>query len=391
MGWNSNTGIMTAPLNINTGGDIQQAVNYNSGDLGDCIVNGTINKWAKWKPQRSSKIGPLTLAERQATFFGFKLTKYTDMSTFEAGYAEEWSYLRPRGLTTYNERFRFYDFLNTTVSSSGYNKNAACFFRQSASTFPKEYVIGSGGLSYIAQWEPESQLDSYYPGSVKPSDIKTDPNNNLSPTIGDCYFGILMNHSYWSSPKIKTASTYVTQSGYTYTSTVTFSDSELQNFPSGVTVYPILSIDPISTISTDIPRSGIYALPGAVGSSASSSTIDVKPATTMYQIIVRQATAAFVAARLNVSVTVGLYSTVADTIGRLNINVYQASSMEDKTGEQIGSTENIDGVTTTQDQTWEQNYRITRPDYIRVVIIGSPSQGTQIISDFNLAVSWEAI
>lgn len=50
---------MTAPINTNTGGDIQQALNtFVNGDIGNTITvaaqNGKVNKWAKYKPIAST-------------------------------------------------------------------------------------------------------------------------------------------------------------------------------------------------------------------------------------------------------------------------------------------------------------------------------------------------
>lgn len=378
MPWNSSTKIMTAPLNINKGGDIQQAVNYNSGDLGDCIVNGTINKWAKWKPERNSSPAPLTLEERKEDNWGLKLTKFTNMSDLISGYTGEWKYLRPRG-ASYDERFRFYDFLNTAITSNGYNKNASCFFRRSASTFATSYILGQGGLRFIAQWEPESQLESSRPGCVKRSEIRIDPLSEAAGTLADTYFGVIMYSTYWDAPKIKTSSSVVGSN--TYSSEVSFSDSELQNFPSSVSVYPIFSVSAITSLQNSFPHAGVFALP------MSPFSLEVRGAETATQIVVPTAAATFARAALNISMIVELYSTVITDIGPLSIDIYRATSMDDKTGAQIGATDWIYGVTTTESQQYTNSYRISRPDYIRVVITGSVSATTQITADFNLAVT----
>lgn len=382
MGWNSSTKIMTAPLNINTGGDIQQAVNYNSGDLGDCIVNGEITKWAKWKPERNSKIGPLTFAERQANFFGFKLTKFTTISAIVAGYGDEWEYLRPRGLTTYNERFRFYDFLNTTVSNSGYNKNAECFFRRSVSTFPSSYILGQGGLRFIAQWHPESQLDSTKPGSVKRSEILTNPANALSPSLANCYFGIILYHSYWDAPKIKTTSSVIGSSSYT--SEVDIVDSELQNFPSSVSVYPVFSTESYTSVSTTLPHDGVFALP------MSPFTLEVMSPSTVVQLTA-DIQATYMRARVSLVGTIGMVTSGAiTTVTGVSYNVYRASSLTDKTGAQIGVTQSYD-TPLTSETTLDVAYTIItdNPGFLRIVITGYVSAETTVMKDFNIEISME--
>lgn len=121
---------MTGPLNINSIGDIEQATNYNSPYLDQCIRFGTINEWAKYKPQRSSKIGKLTATERAQGQWGFSTSGEDSVRFGEYSAALEqaeakqghWTYLRPRGVYTgVTERFRFYDFLNAdSPSGNGY-------------------------------------------------------------------------------------------------------------------------------------------------------------------------------------------------------------------------------------------------------------------------------
>lgn len=384
MGWNSNTGIMTAPLNINPGGDIEKAVHYNSGDLGTCIKNGVINKWAKWKPERNNSIAPLTLAQRQADSFGFNLTKFTDISTLRANFGTQWDYLLPEGLPN-GGRFRFYDFLNTTVSSSGYNENAACFFRRSASTFPSTYIIGTGGeygLRFIAQWEPESQLESTNPGSIKRSEILSDPTNPLSATLANTYFGILMYHPNWSGIKLKTDSSVVGSN--TYTSTVMFDDAtELQNFPSDVTVYPVFSVESATTVTSTIPRGGLIALP------MGSYVLNVLSPSTVVQFV-PNLSATYWRARLTLSGSIGIVTTgELSTVSGVTYNVYRATSLSDKTGAQIGVTQSY-GYAITEDSPWvldPYSIMVDRPDYIRVVITGYVSGSTTITSDINIQVT----
>lgn len=125
MGWNSTTKEMSAPLNIDSIGDIQQATNMsNHGDLGDCIENGTINRWSAIKPMRSSALNAMTASDREDANYGFLVDSVTEGGVLQPGiYGDsiasvfsnavanggDWPYLRPRGSAN-NEWFRMMDF-----------------------------------------------------------------------------------------------------------------------------------------------------------------------------------------------------------------------------------------------------------------------------------------
>ena len=59
MGWNGRK--MTKPIGM---GDIKDAVNYGSLDLGTLIANGNIKPMAKYKPVRHSEVGILNETQR---------------------------------------------------------------------------------------------------------------------------------------------------------------------------------------------------------------------------------------------------------------------------------------------------------------------------------------
>ena len=122
-------GIVTKPIGIP---DIQEAVGYSSGDIGNLIENGRINVYNIHKPVRSKKKEDITDAEfiGDNICLGFDRLKLIGQNLVELfNIAKEnltWEkiYLRPRGVE-YNdtggykieERYRFNDF-------NGYNKNA---------------------------------------------------------------------------------------------------------------------------------------------------------------------------------------------------------------------------------------------------------------------------
>ena len=132
MSWNGNTHRMTTAVHMH---DIAAAVSYNSLSLRTLILNGTINKWAKWKPVRSSKPSLKTAEERQAA----GRTSATDYSRQFGVYAPgagnvtelgdihdcTYAYERPRRYT--GEMFRKLDFIHPTLGNSyGYRSDAHC-------------------------------------------------------------------------------------------------------------------------------------------------------------------------------------------------------------------------------------------------------------------------
>lgn len=376
MPWNDTTKIMTGPLKINIGGDIQRASGENSGDLGTCFVNGNWKKWAKFKPERNQLIPPLTLEDRKENNFGLVITKFTTLEALRSGYSSQWAYIRPQ----VGDRFHHNDLLNPAdESATGYNGNAACFFRLSASTFPKSYYRGAGGLTFRAQWEAESSV----PGSIQRSEIRLDPGSPNSSVMSSMYFGVLLWHSAWSNPSIKTASSTIgTGTGY---SDVTISDSELQNFPGTVEVYPVISptalTSAISAGSTPFPSAGLFALP------MSPFALQVKDVTSVVAFTANiQAT--YTRARVYLSGNIGMTSTgEITTLTGISYNVYAATSLTDTTGAQIGTTQSYSTpLTTTTTLPVDYAIQTTRPDFIRVVITGYASD-TQFSGEFHFAVT----
>lgn len=123
---------MTAPLNINTGGDIQRATGENSGDLGYCITHGTIKKWAKWKPQSSGlafePVGYLTEEQRRENNWGLTIpSTIRQLSAVVTGYdgGDNYKYIRPTTV------FRMADFVKVTngilSTTEGYYGDAKGF------------------------------------------------------------------------------------------------------------------------------------------------------------------------------------------------------------------------------------------------------------------------
>ena len=115
--------------------DIASAVSYNSLHLSALIVNGVINKWARWKPVRSGKVSLKTVEERQAAGrtsatdysrqYGVYAPGAGNVTTLGAIHDCTYEYERPR-LNT-GEMFRMKDFVHPTLGNSyGYRSDAHC-------------------------------------------------------------------------------------------------------------------------------------------------------------------------------------------------------------------------------------------------------------------------
>ena len=126
---NSN-GIIKAPVNIMA--DLGYVLGTGNGDLGYNIVNGNINRWAMFKPVRSSEHGYVNRNTLEMLGFGNTLPSATSVQgllNLYDGNWNGWNYLRPRGMS-YNERFRAFDFCKiastdtASTTDPGYDHNA---------------------------------------------------------------------------------------------------------------------------------------------------------------------------------------------------------------------------------------------------------------------------
>ena len=192
---NSN-GHITLPINIKA--DLGYVLGTGNGDLGYNIVNGNINKWAKYKPVRRNIVDTSAQMNTQRTAWrdtadwwqdndghcGLSVSEYTYLgSPFTSGTffyllkneSLAWNYLRPRGAANY-EWFRAFDFFH-------YDHNAAT-------------PVGAIGASDI--W-----LDNNYGGQIDfdtaaASEYALNINNfklNNTAITGNFYLGVL----FWRS------------------------------------------------------------------------------------------------------------------------------------------------------------------------------------------------
>ena len=102
---------MTKPIGM---GDIKDAVNYGSLDLGTLIANGAIRPMAKYKPVRRPEIGILDETQRASVRYGFGTISDSSLPQLPMSDAEpqnDWVYLRPQGISNNNnEWYRMLDF-----------------------------------------------------------------------------------------------------------------------------------------------------------------------------------------------------------------------------------------------------------------------------------------
>ena len=258
MPWNDTTKIMTAPLNINGQGDIQKATGCDSGDLGYCIVNGSINKWAKWKPQRMSKITPLTLAERTADHFGLALTKYTTVAGLMAGIqvGGDWAYLQPRD--NGSDGYRMFDFLNASdITATGYIGNAKSFLDYL--DVPSIYFNGTGGTNMTVEWVLDSRLPA---GNILMADLSDIDSRGTA--FNNLYLGFIIVDSV-SSPTVyryRTSSAKI--SADSHGTSVTWPANDLDTLPRGsYYVFPLAAKTQCDTTQVSADNINLYLSEGA--------------------------------------------------------------------------------------------------------------------------------
>ena len=128
MGWNPNAHRMTGQVHIH---DIRDAVQVDSLHLGELIKTGVINKWAKWKPVRSTAVSLKTVESRQVAGrvsatdyerqFGVYAPGVGNIITLDQIHDCKFEYERP--INGY--LFRMRDFVHPTLPNSyGYRDNA---------------------------------------------------------------------------------------------------------------------------------------------------------------------------------------------------------------------------------------------------------------------------
>ena len=121
---------MTAPLSI---GDMANAFEVTYTDIGNCIKEGLINKWAKYKPIERNQVTPLTDAQRKAENHGFLVTQgtnsiydYSIPGLFDryAAVSGDYKYVRPTTWYRLTDLVPYNSSSSTPFAGNGYSKNA---------------------------------------------------------------------------------------------------------------------------------------------------------------------------------------------------------------------------------------------------------------------------
>ena len=121
---NSN-GIITAPVSFV---DVNHVLGTSHTDLGALCKDVNINKFARYKPIRSSVIGLLTEADRRAANHGIQvpdtsISSQKNLTAIQDAAGNDWEYVKPNGGS--NSPYRLHDFGNTvSLTGEGYYHNA---------------------------------------------------------------------------------------------------------------------------------------------------------------------------------------------------------------------------------------------------------------------------
>lgn len=251
-------------------GDLQTVFGTARNDIGQIIVNEDINKWAKFKPLRSNKLGVLTDAERVELNQGLVMTKYTSPADFIAGYENDYAYLRPRGKATYNEWFRFLDFNGYNHLAEGPVSSFAC---------PSGDVIENQDIIVRLYLNPSSQVPT---GSLLWSDFDPEEDHLMS----EYYFGVIIKTVGSSTYRVLTMDTPI-GTGYPIQEMALTLPASLFTLMESYTIYPILSYTPYTTVTQQSAYvTGFYSVPDA-----EPRTIQIRTVLIMVSIAITDFTA----------------------------------------------------------------------------------------------------
>ena len=350
--------------------DIKSVLSSNKNGIGAIIKNSTINKWAKYKPVRSSKKKALTASERQATSYGVNINKYINPATLISSLLGEYAYQKPRGATTYREYYRELDF-------NGYNSGAECpiddFSGPTGNVYTGQNVMVALSINTDAPTGSLALSDLYANEVAGESTIK-----DTSKSLANYYFGVIVKTG--NVHKVLTLSTTIAQHN---TSEITMSlPAEMFSEGSGNTysIYPIFSYREISSISTSgAYREGLCAVPNT-----SPCTFTLQNASTQisYGIVDDGLTAWMSVGKLHYSITGRL---LTSNPGGLAANVfYRLYAGQDTSGLLLEEGQFYYGQVTTSGVTQEitGNVSTSNPEYVTAVLVyqevPSPSKTAEV-------------
>lgn len=284
---------------------------------------GCVKPWPKFKPIRHSNDTILTLADRQDKYFGFDVTPCGpngNLANFLARYADEWKYLKPRGIdVTPIEWCRILDF-------DGYNAGANAFVYPNGCTIPSGYTVGQGGTGVTFQLAINTG-NNLNAGSISIDDFKLGGSDAGNPTFRNCYFGLIFVRGN-DFRKIITSANILGYNGSTSDIFISESSGSLSGLTTGntYTIYPILSLLPHTSLTNFANTDMIVSLP-LLG----ARSFEVKSPQTSENISIRSASAWLgIRARIEYSVEVG-HMPAAQSV-TVVCYVYAASGPDDRTG-----------------------------------------------------------
>lgn len=367
--------------------DVQRALGRGTGDVGllcsdqewqgsgssaTLVRANRINKWAKNKPVRSSKLGLMTLADFQDVYFGLDVPIYgsgyiTVLTDFLDSFASAYAYLPPRGkgggTGGANEWYRLRDF-------EGYNVAAVQFSNEQGCSFPRRYDYGgvaAGGCNFTLSLNTGTGLHD----GISIGDWKLGGSEGTA--FSSMYFGLIFKHGT-DTPQIVTATSTLASSGYTLNIADSGNDG-LDGLATSYTytVYPVLCTNSHSTLGNVGNQDQIVPLPVA--------TFQFKQypvsATVTYDMQYADAYQG-ASARLFVTATIGINSTGGyQSVSTNHLQLFRASSDSDTTGSQIGSTYDIGTITTADPVTFNPGgLSIDQfPAYVRIHLYNDSVSG----------------
>ena len=190
MSWNANTHRISGKVHI---ADVKDATGYNSLSIRDQALYATINKWAKFKPVRSSAPAIKTVDGRRtagrATSNDY--TRQFGVHASGAGNAVDladihlctFDYERPVAGRGY--KYRLLDFRNPENSSYGYRSDAHCDLQGTVYPATGTVTIPTGQVGMLLEvaYTPHSAADAQEMLSI--ADFLE--GNNITVDPADCY------------------------------------------------------------------------------------------------------------------------------------------------------------------------------------------------------------
>ena len=216
-------------------------------DLGTLCKNPSINKWARYKPVRSTSWAPLTEAELAALGYGISIPVFSSLTDFVNSVnmlTPEWTYSQVFAST---HRYRISDFWNaTTRANDGYNHGAN-------PPYGRLYLTGTS-TQVTMRFEPTIQ-HQYADLTV---DILRLTAGGLTNTLGSMYLGA---HVY-----NETDGSWLNQSPYVNANTFSTGTFDADDTGKALTwqqnlINKTVRVYPFLTIYRDVTTSGNRIIP----------------------------------------------------------------------------------------------------------------------------------